>query len=68
MSGKDPGPLLDIRSGLHDKITKQLDFFVTKSFRRDKIQAQAYNKIREGVVFKDVDGNKSKNGKLSKGC
>ena len=50
------------------KLTKQSHFFVTKSFRRDKTQAQAYNKIRECVVFKDVNGNKSKNGKLSKGC
>ena len=40
------------------KLTKQSHFFVTKSFCRDKTQAQAYNKIREGVVFKDVNGNK----------
>ena len=47
ISGKDPGPLLEIRSGLHDKITKQLHFFITESFRRDKAQAQAYDKFRE---------------------
>ena len=40
------------------KLTKQLHFFVTESFRRDKVQAQAYDKFREGVVFKDVNGNK----------
>ena len=32
---------------LHDKITKQLDFFVTESFRRDKAQAEAHDKFRE---------------------
>lgn len=40
------------------KLTKQSHFFVTESFRRDKTQAQAYNKICEGVVFKDVNGKK----------
>ena len=48
ISGKDPGLLLEIRSGLHDKFTKQLHFLVTKSFRRDKTQAPAYDKFREG--------------------
>ena len=30
------------------KLTKKLDFFVTKSFRRDKTQAPAYDKFRVG--------------------
>lgn len=47
ISGKDPSPLLEIRSGLHDKLTKQLHFFIKESFRRDKAQAQAYDQFRQ---------------------
>ena len=35
---------------------------------RLKYNFQAILQIPEGAVFKHVDGNKSKNGKLTKGC
>ena len=47
ISGKDPGSLLEINQQIHQKISKQLHFFITESFRRNKTQAQAYDSFRE---------------------
>ncbi|QEY26160.1 DUF6531 domain-containing protein [Neisseria zalophi] len=47
ISGKDPGPLLEINGLIHRKISKQLHFFITESFRRNKAQAQAFDSFRE---------------------
>ena len=57
ISGKDPGSLLEINQQIYQKISKQLHFFITESFRRNKTQAQAYDSFREVYWKKRAQDN-----------